>query len=174
MRSTEVSWGFKPIATDNARVLILGTLPGEVSQAEQRYYAHQRNQFWRIVGSVFGFSPDLEYQERLSKLKEHGVALWDVCASARRSGSLDSAIRSAQSNAFNHFFQSHPGIQLVCFNGKTAGRLYLRDVLPMLAEGARRFACKQLPSTSPAHAAMLFEQKLEVWREALTSLDRPR
>lgn len=170
----EISRGFKPIAADNARVLILGTLPGEVSLAERQYYAHKRNQFWRILGTVFGFSPELEYKERLSKLKEHGLGLWDVCASARRRGSLDSAIRSAQSNAFNEFFQSHPGIGLVCFNGKAAERLYLRDVLPMLAEGPRQLDCKLLPSTSPTYAAMPFDRKLEVWREALTSLDQPR
>ena len=45
---------FAPIVAPGTRVLILGSLPGERSLAEGRYYAHPQNQFWRLVGDVIG------------------------------------------------------------------------------------------------------------------------
>ncbi len=171
MRSPEVSRGFKPIAGGNARVLVLGTLPGGVSLAKREYYAQKRNQFWPIVAAIFEFSPALSYKQRATKLKEAGIALWDVCASAERRGSLDSAIRSARSNAFETFFKAHRNIELICFNGKKAEKLYRRIVLAGLAGRAQKIPYKALPSTSPAYAAMRFKKKLRVWRKVLTSLN---
>jgi len=169
-----ISRGFKPIAEDNARVLILGTLPGAVSLIKREYYAQERNQFWQIVGAIFEFPPNLTYKERKTKLRQAGIALWDVCAAAHRKGSLDTAIRSARVNAFSRFFRAHRNVELICFNGKRAERLYRRLVLPTLTLQAQKLSYKLLPSTSPAHASMSFKRKLRVWRNALTSLDQPR
>ncbi len=157
--------GFKPVAGPDAGVLVLGTLPGPMSLAMNEYYAQPRNAFWPIMGALCGASPALAYRERLRVLKKSRIALWDVCHSAYREGALDASIeaRSIVPNDFAAFFRSHRRIQLICFNGQTAGNLYRRLVLPALSAQVQQIPQVTLPSTSPAHAAMRFEQKLERW-----------
>jgi hypoxanthine-DNA glycosylase len=159
------SRGFPPVATRDARVLILGTLPGPESLRQQQYYALPRNAFWRIMGDLIGAGPGEPYPRRLKILRQNHVALWDVCASAYREGALDAAIRgkSVVPNDFERFFRSHPRIQLICFNGQTAAELYRRLVLPGLPEPLQGMRREILPSTSPAFAAMSYERKLERW-----------
>jgi len=153
------------VARPDARVLVLGSLPGQVSLREQQYYAQPRNDFWKILGVLVGASPERPYADRLEALKAHRIALWDVCASAQRPGSLDASIRHATvvANDFASFFQAHPHIGLICFNGRKAADLYRRFVLPGLPERVRGIRCEALPSTSPAHASMRFDEKLARW-----------
>jgi len=147
-------------------VLILGTLPGPVSLEKRQYYAQSRNAFWPIMGELFGAHRDLAYRKRLQALKKGRVALWDVCHSAYREGALDAAIvpGSIVPNELASFLRSHTAIRLICFNGQTAGKLYRQLVLPGLPEALRDIPCETLPSTSPAYAAMRFEQKLARWQ----------
>lgn len=161
--------GFPPVAQRDARVLILGSLPGEKSIEMQQYYAQHRNAFWRIFGELCGAEPRLSYPARLKKLRAAGIALWDVLAAGERRGSLDSAIVTStiEVNDFRSFFALHPRIRLVCFNGRKAADMYRRFVLPTLASPVTELDTRLLPSTSPAHAARSYEQKLELWREAL-------
>jgi len=160
------SLGFRPVATPDSRVLILGTLPGPVSLEKRQYYAQSRNAFWPIMGELFGAAPELAYGERLQKLKLHSVALWDVCHSAYREGALDAAIDPASivPNDLARFLRSHAAVRLICFNGQTAGKLYRQLVRPGLPENLRDIRCETLPSTSPAYAAMRFDQKLARWQ----------
>jgi hypoxanthine-DNA glycosylase len=164
------SSSFAPLARPEARVLILGTLPGAESLRRQQYYANPRNAFWRIMGALFGSGPDLPYEQRLDKLAGSGVALWDVCASATRPGSLDANITEVAPQDFAGFFAAHPLISSICFNGQPAARLFRRFVFPDLPDETRGIATQTLPSTSPAHAGMPFERKLALWREALRPL----
>ncbi|MFO7541556.1 MAG: DNA-deoxyinosine glycosylase [Thiobacillus sp.] len=161
--------GFPPIADVHARVLILGSLPGQVSLQHQQYYAHPHNAFWKIMGRLFGAGPDLPYTERTQCLSRNGIALWDVCAAAQRPGSLDAAIvhDSVVPNDLAAFIGSHPGIGLICFNGGKAADLYRRLVRPGLPENLRAIRTETLPSTSPAHAALSFEEKLTRWAAVL-------
>lgn len=157
--------GFPPIANAHARVLILGSLPGQVSLQRQQYYAQPHNAFWKIMGRLFGAGPELPYEERVQRLVRNGIALWDVCASAQRPGSLDAAIvhSSVVPNDLAAFIESHPRVGLICFNGGKAADLYRRRVLPGLPTTVRAIRYETLPSTSPAHAAMPFEEKLTRW-----------
>jgi hypoxanthine-DNA glycosylase len=164
------SSSFAALARPESRVLILGTLPGAESLRRQQYYANPHNAFWRIMGALFGSGPDLPYDERLEKLAGAGVALWDVCASATRPGSLDANITEVAPQDFAGFLAEHPSIALIAFNGQPAARLFRRFVVPDLPAPIKKIATITLPSTSPAHAAMRFEQKLALWREALRPL----
>jgi hypoxanthine-DNA glycosylase len=159
---------FPPVAGPDPRVLVLGTLPGVESLRQGQYYANRNNAFWRIMGELAGAGPDLPYEQRLEKLTAGGFALWDVCANATRPGSLDADISNMQPHDFAGFLAAHSSVELICFNGQHAAKLFARHVVPSLPEAARKIACRTLPSTSPAHAAMRFEQKLALWREALT------
>ena len=147
-------------------MLILGTLPGPASLEKRQYYAQSRNAFWPIMGELFGAGPELAYCERLQNLRESGVALWDVCRSAYREGALDASIDpgSIVPNDLAGFLRTHTAIRVICFNGQTAARLYRQLVLPRLPEASRDLRCEILPSTSPAYAAMRFEQKLALWQ----------
>jgi hypoxanthine-DNA glycosylase len=156
--------GFKAIERNDARVLILGTLPSVKSLEEKQYYAKKQNSFWKIMGELVGASPDLPYKERLCRLTESGIALWDVCKQAQRKGSLDSNILCPTPNDFASFFKTHTDIKLICFNGQPSHKLFCRYVM---SEKILPLPYKVLPSTSPAYASMMFDQKLSRWREAL-------
>jgi TDG/mug DNA glycosylase family protein len=149
-----------PVGSGDARLLILGSLPGEVSLRAQRYYAHPRNQFWRLLGAAV--SEDLaalEYDRRLDRLAARRIALWDVVGEARRSGSLDGAIRDSAPNALREYVATHPQLQAIAFNGQTAarlGRAALGDV------GSLQLI--DLPSSSPAYT-LPFAWKVERWAE---------
>jgi len=160
--------GLPPIAGDDARVLILGSFPGAASLRAHQYYAHPRNQFWRIVEALFGIAHEDGYARRCRRLTAAGVAVWDVLASCRRVGSLDSAIRDAEVNDFAEFYRAHPGIAAAFFNGAAAEKQYRRQVNLPAPPGAR------LPSTSPAHASMSLADKIEAWRVVKTACALPR
>lgn len=162
-----LSFGFPPISSPSARLLILGSLPGRMSLERGEYYANPQNAFWKIVTARI---PDLpsDYPSRVAGLIKHHIAVWDVLSAATRSGSLDSAIEDdAIPNNFRAFFHIHPRIQLIGFNGATAAKLYERYVMPTLADQQRSIARQTLPSTSGAHASLPFAKKVERW-SALT------
>ncbi|CAB3726535.1 hypothetical protein LMG3458_04450 [Achromobacter deleyi] len=161
--------GFAPVAAADARILVLGSMPGIASLKQARYYAHPRNAFWPIAGAVLGFDPSQDYPERLAALQRARIALWDVLQACERPGSLDAAIRpdTLVANDFAVFLAEHPHVVRICFNGGKAAALYRRHVLPGLDAG-RSLQYVDLPSTSPAHAAARFDEKLAAWRQALT------
>jgi double-stranded uracil-DNA glycosylase len=154
-----------PVALADAKVLILGSMPGKLSLAQQQYYAHPRNAFWKIIAHLFGFNSDMRYADKLLALQQHKLALWDVIQSCERQGSLDSNISNASiiSNDFAEFFVQHSHIQHIFFNGSCAYQEYHKRVQPRLAEQWQALACTRLPSTSPAMASLTFEQKLSAW-----------
>ena len=147
-----------PVGSRDARLLILGSLPGEASLAAQRYYAHPTNQFWRLLGSAIG--EDLagrQYHERLERLAARQIALWDVVAEARRQGSLDGAIRAATANELAAYAATHPRLAAVAFNGKAAAAIGRR------ALGERRdLTLIDLPSSSAA-LTWPFDKKASAW-----------
>lgn len=150
--------GLLPVIDKHIRVLILGSFPGEASLAAAQYYAHPRNQFWRLLSAVL--EEDLvsqPYPDRLGRLLQRHIGLWDVIERCHRPGSLDSSIRNAQANDFAFLCKACPHLQRVCFNGKTSGKLE-----PAFA--ARGYETVVLPSSSPANAQFSFEQKLALWR----------
>jgi len=161
--------GFAPIAMPAARVLILGSLPGGESLQRREYYASRSNAFWRVMGALAGAAPDLPYDLRCRRLAETGFALWDVCYSAKRLGSLDANIDhlSVVPNDFAVFFVAQPHIQAIGFNGKKAADLYRRKVLAGLPPAFASLQSVTLPSTSSANALMRFDEKVSRWRSAL-------
>jgi len=163
----ELSEGFQPVARPDARILILGSLPGQKSLTDQEYYAHPQNAFWPIMMQIFGITG--EYDERCAQLSDNRLALWDVLRASIRRGSLDADIQrgSATANDFRAFLAVNTHIDRIAFNGKKAEQLF-RAMVP-----GKHFEPIQLiglPSTSPAYAAMPFEGKLSLWRAGLDIL----
>ena len=167
--------GFPPVIKEDARVLVLGSMPGKLSLERQQYYGHPQNSFWPLIESLFGISSQLEYEERLQLMTRQGIALWDVLKSCVRPGSLDSSIDAGSivTNDFQGLFETAPGIRSIFFNGLTAEREYRKRVVQTLSDEKARIPCNRLPSTSPAMASLTKLQKLERWRlvrEALEAL----
>jgi len=147
-----------PVGAGDARLLILGSLPGDVSLAAQAYYAHPTNQFWRLLGGAIGEQlAAIPYPDRLDRLAERGIALWDVVADAARPGSLDAAIRSARANALAEFVATHSRLRCIAFNGRTAATLG-RRALPQV----KGVTLIDLPSSSAAFTRP-FDEKMIVW-----------
>lgn len=162
--------GFAPLARADARVLILGSLPGQRSIAAQQYYAHPQNAFWKIMAELLGTGGS--YAQRCEALLQSRIALWDVLANSWRRGSLDADIHlaTAEANDFGKFLAAHQDIELILFNGQKAAQVFQRRVLPGLACHGHRFLI--MPSTSPANAAVSYEDKLRLWRTALGLLEK--
>lgn len=151
--------GLAPVIAPDTRILILGSFPGAASLAAQQYYAHPRNQFWKLVGALVGENlHGLPYNERLPRLLAHRFGLWDVLAACEREGSLDSAIRKPAANDFERLHKLCPHLETVGFNGQASGKF-----APQFEQAGYRTMV--LPSSSPAHMAMTFEQKLAVWQQ---------
>jgi hypoxanthine-DNA glycosylase len=150
--------GLAPVIDPQIRILVLGSFPGAASLAAGQYYAHPRNALWRILSALTGDElAALPYAERLPRLLSHGIGLWDVLGACERRGSLDAAIRNPAANDFGRLRALCPQLQTVGFNGQASGKF-----APLFAQAGYRTVV--LPSTSPAHASLTFEQKLAVWR----------
>ena len=160
--------GLRPVIDDRAEVLVLGSMPGVKSLAAQQYYAHPQNAFWKIMGELVGAGPAEPYADRLHRLADRHIALWDVLELCTTDGSLDSAIveSSIVANDFGALFRRYPRIKRVFFNGAKAEQSYLRHVARQLDTPGLTFS--RLPSTSPAHASMSPAVKLAAWRAIVT------
>lgn len=164
--------GFAPIVSASASVLILGSMPSSTSLAKQQYYGHPRNAFWPIMGVLVGAKPELDYQRRKQILLNHDIAVWDVLQSCVRPGSLDANIDmgSIKVNDFITFFNQYRQIRHVFFNGGAAEKVFNRRVLSTIAERFSYLEYLRLPSTSPAHAGMNLEQKINAWKAILKAV----
>lgn len=151
------SCGLLPVSGPEPRVLVLGSFPSALSLSHSEYYGNPRNRFWAVMEALFYIPASLPYPERCRRLTGAGIGLWDVIASCSRPGSADSRIRDAVPNDIAGFVRAHPAVRLIALNGSTAGRLYRRTVevpgIPFVI----------LPSTSPANAAVRFEEKVRAW-----------
>jgi hypoxanthine-DNA glycosylase len=151
---------FAPVVDRNVRLLILGSLPGEKSLAENQYYAHPLNQFWHLMSDLVGTDlVALPYPDRLQKLLSNGIGLWDVVAEAHREGSLDSKIRNHAHNDLLGLLARLPNLTTIAFNGGTATRLGLKA----LGEKAAQYRVITLASSSPAYT-LSYAEKLKTWK----------
>jgi hypoxanthine-DNA glycosylase len=154
-----VKAGLPPIARCDARLFILGSLPGDASLAARRYYAHPTNQFWRLLGRAIGEELQvLRYEDRLQRLAERQVGLWDVIASASRRGSLDQAIREAEHNRIEHLLHDFPRLGAIAFNGSTAAAVGRK----LIGVPPPQVVLIDLPSSSAANTRR-FEEKSAEW-----------
>ena len=160
----ELLEGFAPVVAADTRLLVLGSFPGVRSLAQQQYYGHPQNHFWKILSALWGV--DLmaaPYAARCEAARSHGLGLWDVYARCERAGSLDSAIRNAVVNDFAALKASCPQLQAIAHNGAESFK-HMPRVAARLGEGSA-VAFYRLPSTSPANASWSFDRKLAAWRE---------
>lgn len=155
--------GFAPAVSPQTRVLVLGSFPSVASLAAQQYYAHPRNQFWRVLGALWHIDLQaVDYPARLAEVVQRGLGIWDVYASCRRAGSLDSAIEDAVPNDLAGLAARLPALRAIAHNGGESARSMrlTRTLGPTVV---------RLPSTSPANASWTFERKVAAWRAAFAA-----
>ncbi|NMB79748.1 MAG: DNA-deoxyinosine glycosylase [Methanomicrobiales archaeon] len=162
--NSDHSCGLAPVSGPAPRILILGSFPSQKSLQYSQYYGNPQNQFWKIMEVLCGIDATLPYSERISRVRDAGIALWDVVGSCTRPGSADARISAENFNDIAGFVQARPTLRLIVLNGCTAGRFYAR-----IAAGIPVPAVV-LPSTSPAYAAMSREDKVRHWSVLEASL----
>ncbi len=158
--NSEKQVGLAPVINQFSRVLVLGSMPGRISLKKKEYYAHPRNDFWKIIFSLFGNEPPKGYQKKIEISLARGIGLWDVLKTCKRKGSLDTEIREGELNNFDEFFPSYPNLRAIVFNGKKAGNLFQKNQTYLPGN----IKCFFLPSTSPAHTIRI-EEKIKAWEK---------
>lgn len=160
---------FPPVVALDARVLILGSMPGAESLRRNQYYAHPRNLFWPIMAELCSFDPTLPYSERITQLQRASFALWDVLQHCEREGSLDTNITDEIPNDFLTFLMQFPTIHTIGLNGQKAAHSFQRLVWPYLpATLTHHIKLLSLPSTSPANARQSKQAKIAQWAKLLS------
>lgn len=166
-RADELLQGLPPVAGPATRLLVLGSFPGAASLAAQQYYAHPRNQFWPLLGRLWGRAlTEQPYEQRLAWLQAHDVGLWDVYHRCRRQGSLDTAIRDAELNDLPGLVAALPRLALIVHNGGESARA-------MRITATLGVPVLRLPSTSPANASWSLQRKLDAWASAFRQAGVP-
>ena len=151
--------GLPPVVSARTRLLLLGSFPSEASLAAAQYYAHPRNQFWAILSALWGVDLlALPYRQRLAEVRRRGLGIWDVYASCRRDGSLDSAIEAAEPNDLAALVARLPRLGAIAHNGGESART-MRLTRTLVREVVR------LSSSSPANASWSLARKVAAWHE---------
>ncbi len=152
---------FKPIVFNDSKILILGSFPSIDSFKNGFYYAHKRNQFWKILSTITGY-PINNIDQKIWLLKRSKTALWDMVRSCSRENSLDSSLEDIEVNDIPSLLEEYPTIEKIAFTGRLAERLYKihYDYLDI-----QTF---YLPSPSTAYAKMSLSDKIEIYRKILS------
>jgi len=154
---------FSPLAPQNPKILIVGSMPGAASLAKNQYYGYPQNRFWKILFRYFDAPFSNDYDARKNLLLQNGIALWDTMeACERKDSSLDSAIKNPVPNDIPGFILGSPSVQAVFTNGAAAAKMFRRHFSKSLSQ----IPCRAMPSTSPRQR-MGFEQLYGVWKAAL-------
>ena len=160
MESETVIHPFEPIVFKDTRTLILGSFPSIKSVENNFYYAHPRNQFWKILSTVTGY-PVNNRDQKIWLLKEAKLGLWDMIGSCSRENSLDSSLEDEVVNDIPALLEQYPSIEQIAFTGRKAEALYMLHFAYLEIETV------YLPSPSAAYAKMTFEQKVKAYETVI-------
>lgn len=158
-----------PVVSYYPKVLILGSMPSVQSLEKQQYYGNPRNHFWPIMFKLFKIEPIESYEEKITFIKQKGMALWDTIGSCEREGSLDTHIKKEKPNDIRGFIMEQPSIRLIACNGTKSYQM-LKKYIPL--DDHLNIDVLKLPSTSPIPGRFnkTFPKKVEEWRQILAYL----
>ena len=148
-----------PWVGESPYILILGTLPSDISIKSQAYYQNKsHNSFYKIMEHLFQRS---EGQSDIDFITSNHIALWDCMKKASREGNLDANIKDDIPNDVKEFLQIHPTILTIVLNGGLAKKKFYKYFSS--SDFSERIKVISLISSSNA-ASKVFEEKLEEWR----------
>jgi len=160
MPTKKLKYPFEPIVFKDSRILILGSFPSVDSFDKAFYYAHPRNQFWKILSAVTRY-PINNQEQKIWLLKESQIALWDMVASCTRENSLDSSLEDIEVNDIASFLENNSNITKIAFTGRLAEQLFKIHFDYLEIETL------YLPSPSSAYAKMSLKNKIIIYKEKL-------
>lgn len=161
--SNPVKEGMLPFGSKQPKILILGTLPSEISLSKGEYYANPRNRFWTIMSSLLKEPQCSSYTDKEKMLMRHGIMLWDVMKEAERDGSMDVNIRDGITNDILGLLESNPIIKVIGFNGDKSQKLFQKHIV--MENVPPQIRLVSLRSTSPANARFSVEQMIANWSQ---------
>ena len=160
MNNEKLEHPFNALIFKESEVLILGSFPSIDSFEKSFYYAHPRNQFWKLLSAMTHY-PINNRDQKIWLLKEFKFALWDMVATCTRENSLDSSLEEIEVNNIAEILEEYPSIKKIAFTGRLAERLFKMHFDYLEIETV------YLPSPSAAYAKMNFEMKLENYKKLL-------
>lgn len=163
--------GLTPLVCPSPRILILGSLPSDESIRRQEYYGNPRNLFWKVIAGVYGEPTPESYDEKKDILFRHGIALWDICASAERKGSLDANIKDIEYNDLEGFIKKNPSIRAIVLNGGKAAKEYRRYMKSIGTLGRDEFFFTSTSALSIS-AGWPLERIIEQWKQITAFLKK--
>ena len=154
------------------RLVLVGINPGRMSAAAAAHFANPRNDFWRLLAAS-GLTPRELRPTEQRELPGFGIGITNA---ARRttpgSGDLRAADFADAASRLEALARAlRPGV--IAFVGKEAYRGAYRE-RPALGPQARRLGATRLfvlPSTSPANAAVPWDERLHWFRELAAFVD---
>jgi TDG/mug DNA glycosylase family protein len=152
------------------RVVFCGINPGRASAAAGAAFANPRNDFWRLLHAA-EFTPRLFEPHEQHELLSLGIGLTNA---ARRTTRGSSDLRGADfagSHARLEALAEELGLDAIAFVGKAAyqGVFRERPEHGLKERTLGQTALFVLPSTSPANAAVPWDERLR-WFRALHDL----
>ncbi len=146
---------FEPIFNENAKVLILGSIPSPKSREQGFYYGHPQNRFWKVLSKIFKEKLPMTNEEKKEFILNHHLALWDVVKRCEIKGASDSSIQNVEVNDIKALIKQTK-IKYIITTGKKADALYQKYLSKSI-----NISSISLPSTSPANCAMKEDQLIE-------------
>ena len=158
---------FSPFIPDNATTLILGSFPGrEQTQKEsdngQWFYGAKRNQFWKIISSVYN-TELLCKEDKQQLFKRFGICITDILLKVRRknNSNLDDNLEIIEYNdkAIKTILENSK-IKSIFFTSKYVEKHFYK-LFPDIKNA------EYLPSPSPRYARMTKEDKVNYYKNKL-------
>lgn len=153
--------GLEPWIDMESEILILGSLPSDVSIKKQAYYQNKSyNDFWNLMHDIYGKGDDSK-----KFLLDNHIALWDCLAAANREGNLDKKISGGKRpNKIPELLEKYSKIHKIIINGKTTTKKIFNRYFNELRN--KKVDIIFLPSSSHC-CTMYYEEKLNEWKNKL-------
>ena len=154
----------------DVRVVFCGINPGRMSAAAGAPFANPRNDFWRLLHAA-GFTPCVLEPQGAAELLQYGVGLTNAARrTTRGSGDLRKADFAGARERLEEIAHSLRPVAIgfvgkIAYTGPFGGRVDYGLQEASLAETVLFV----LPSTSPANAAVPWDERLR-WFSALRKL----
>lgn len=170
MKIEPLKKSMNPIISKKSKVVILGSMPGDMSLRLNQYYANPKNHFWPIIYEIFICDLESDYDKRVDFILSHKLALWDVLDTCLREGSLDSSIKEGINNDIEKLLSEYPNIKCIILNGTKAYSQFSKSIRQKLNPDIEVI---KMPSTSPTPGknVLSYEEKLEKWSVILECIE---
>ena len=177
MKKTKENGFIATLEPEKTKILVLGSFPGEESRKNAKkwgldhyYYANKSNKFWDIIFKCIGEEKIPEnYTDKITKLTEKGICLWDLIEKCETTGSADSNIQNATPNNLSEYINKKV---LIIINGKTILRKFSskfesKEEWKNLRNDLKVAEAQSLPSTSAANTHQTLEEKKDRWKDLI-------